>query len=75
VAQTLGQILDEIDVSLSAARKAISYKSADKEVHRSYSLILKEKNEILTKIATHGRNFIEGQTTIPRKAVSNVSFS
>lgn len=68
MAQTLGQQLDEIQDSLSAARKAISYKRGDKELTRSYNLLLSEKKEVLSKIERHGRDYLEGQnTTTTRK--------
>ena len=75
MAQTLGQQLDEINDSLSAARKAISYKTGDKEVQRSYALLKEEKKEILSQIEVYGRNYIEGKNTTPKKAFANVIFN
>lgn len=75
MAQTLGQQLDEVQTALSAARQAISYKKGDNEVHRSYIQLQAEKKELLSKIETYGANYIEGQSTTPKKASANVSFS
>jgi len=68
VAQTLGQQLDEIETSLSAARKAISYKMGDKELTRSYALLKEEKTEILAKINRHGRDYVEGMNTVAKRS-------
>jgi len=71
---TLGEQLSEIQTSLSAARTAITSKIGDKEVQRSYSMLLKEKNEILKKIDTHGADYTEGQNTIPKSAKAGIYF-
>lgn len=67
MAKTLGEQLDEIETSLSAARSAMSYKDGGREVHRSYIQLRTEKEEILKKIERHGRDFIEGQNTEPTR--------
>lgn len=67
LAQTLAQQLTEIQDSLSAARKAISYKQGDRELTRSYNLLLSEKKQILSQIAIHGSEYIEGQNVLPAR--------
>jgi len=65
--KTLGAQLDEIENSLSKAREAISYKSGDNEVNRSYIQLISEKKEILAKIARYGCDYIEGQNSAPAR--------
>ena len=74
MAQTLGEQLIDIQTNLEAARKSTAYKMGDRELQRSYSLLLQEKESILNKIDTYGSNYIEGQSSTPKKAFSHVSF-
>lgn len=66
---TLGDQLAEVQSALSSARKAISTKNGDKEVHRSYLQLQKEKKQLLKMINTYGANYVEGQSTTPKSAV------
>lgn len=67
MAKTLGEQLDEIQDSLSAVRKAISYQHGDREVKRSYDDLLAEKEAILKKIERYGRDYVEGANTAPTR--------
>lgn len=71
---TLGEQLAEVQSALSSARKAIVTKSGDKEVQRSYKMLLDEKKQLLKMIDTYGTNHTEGQSTTPKSAVYGVSF-
>lgn len=71
---TLGDQLAEVNTALSEARKAIIIKHGDKEVERSYKMLLQEKNDLIRKIEAYGANHIEGLSTTPKKAVFGVSF-
>ena len=71
---TLGEQLAEVQSALSSARKAVTSKVGDKEIQRSYALLLQEQRELLKKIETYGTNYTEGLTTTPKKAFAGVSF-
>ena len=71
---TLGEQLAEVQSALSSARKSIITKSGDKEVQRSYKMLIEEKKQLLKMIDTHGTNYVEGQSTTPKSAVYGVSF-
>ena len=71
---TLGEQLAEVQSALSSARKAVTSKVGDKEIQRSYALLLQEKRELLKKIDTYGANYTEGISNTPKKAFAGVSF-
>ena len=71
---TLGEQLAEVQSALSAARRAVTSKIGDKEIQRSYALLLQEQRELLKKIDTFGANHTEGLSTTPKKAFAGVSF-
>ena len=71
---TLAEQLEEVNKALSSARKAIVTKHGDKQVERSYKMLLQEKNELLKRIEAYGADHIEGASTTPQKAVYGVSF-
>ena len=71
---TLGEQLAEVQSALTPARKAILTKSGDKEVQRSYNMLLQEQTELRKLIALHGSNYSDTQTFTPSKARYGVSF-
>jgi len=75
MAQTLGQRLADINTKIDKAENAQSYQNGDKQVSRGLLFrMYKERDSILSKIEQFGVNYIEGQTTSPKKAFAHVSF-
>ncbi len=76
MALTLGEQLDEVQLAISQALKAQSYQNGDKQISRAALSRLEDREQRLqAEISVHGRNYIPGQNTTPKKAFANVIFS
>ncbi|MGB7402693.1 MAG: hypothetical protein WA916_08930 [Arcobacter sp.] len=75
MAQTLGEQYDQILADIRKAQNSQSYQNGDKQFTRGTLFRLyEERDRILDKINSYGRNYTEGQNTTPLGDTSFVSF-
>lgn len=74
--ESLGQQYDEILTQIKKAQASQTMQQADgRQINRGTLFRLyEERDRLLDKINTYGRNYIEGQNTAPMKDTSLVSF-
>lgn len=72
---TLGQQYNQILEDIKSAQSSQSYQAGDKQLSRGTLFRLyEERDRLLEKITTYGRDYIEGQNTAPMGDTSVVSF-
>ncbi|WP_417327670.1 hypothetical protein [Halarcobacter sp.] len=73
---TLGEQYDQILTDIRKAQSSQSYQAGDKQLARGTLFRLyEERDRLLNKINTYGRNYTEGQNTTPSGDTSLASFS
>lgn len=73
---TVGEQYDQILSDIRKAQSSQSYQNGDKQLNRATLFRLyEERDRLLDKINTYGRNYEEGQNTTPVGDTSYVSFS
>lgn len=77
MSKTLGEKYDSIETKIDAAENVQQYQTSSGEQITKGTLfrLYEERDRLLEKIERYGRNYIEGQNTIPMGDVSLVSFS
>jgi hypothetical protein len=72
---TLGERLEDINAKIDKAENAQLYQVDGKQVSRGLLFrMYEERDRILEKISSFGRNYTEGADTLPTPDTSLVSF-
>ena len=72
---TLGDQYDQILIDIKKAQQSQSYQNGEKQMARgALYRLYEERDRLLDKINTYGRNHTEGHATTPSGDTSFVSF-
>ncbi len=76
MAKTIGEIYDSLLIKIDNAENAQSYQtsSGNQVVKGTLFRLYEERDRLLDKINSYGRNHIEGQNTSPIGSTTLVSF-